>query len=362
MTTNHKSNNDIFYQVFRLFTDHYIQLVYHGKLTSEKADALINIFEHLLSQNEARLKIQKRAFYILVEALQNVIRHQAKPESSQIRSKGTLTFQYMDGQFLFTLKNLIETTHIKALKEKIDTLNRMSREELNKHYKKILKNDVLSEKGGAGLGLIEIARKSENLLQYDFREVDEKYSYFYLNMLVTDQQRSLPENGISLTKQLHRLLQNSGNWLILHEEYYTRLSPKQHLSLHKLAEKKFQTEKFQKFLSLLSRIPELCLSSTNLSSGQMRMPCLIFFVLEESTLSVYTGSVLPVSSPFDLNFFSNYFMHKTVPESFVGNTGREGNEGKLLQELPSLLSSPPRIIIREVSQSEKFILIKFSFA
>ncbi len=362
MTTNHKSNNDLFYQVYRLFTDHFIQLVYHGKFTSEKADVLINIFEHLLSQNEARLKIQKRAFYILVEALQNVIRHQAKPESPLIHSKGTLTFQYMDGQFLFTLKNLIETSHIEALREKIDSLNRMSREELNKYYKKILKNDVLSDKGGAGLGLIEIARKSENLLQYDFREADETYSYFYLNMLVADQQKSFLENGISITKHLHRLLENSGNWLIMREEYYAHLSPKHQLALHKLADKKFQTGNFKTFLSLLSRVPELCLASTHFSSGQTKTTCLFFFVLEESALSVYTLSLLPVSSPFDLNFFSNLFTNKAVPESFAEKTGHNEEEVKLLKELPSMLSSPPRITIREVSQSEKFILIKFSFA
>jgi len=361
MITNHKSNNDIFYQVYRLFTDHFIQLVYHGKLTSEKADALINIFEHLLGQNEARLKIQKRALYVLVEALQNVIKHQAKPDSPLTNSGGTLTFQYMDRQFIFTLKNLIETSHVEALRKKIDILNRMTREELNKYYKKILKNDVLTDKGGAGLGLIEIARKSKNLLQYDFQKTDETYSYFYLNIQVADLHKIFPESGINITKKLYWLMKNSGDWFILRKEYHTSLSPDLQLSLKMLAHKKFQTEKFKKFLCLLNYIPKLCLASSNLSYQQMRMPFLFFFVMEKSNLSVYSVSTLPFSSSFNLTFFSNFFAQKDSRESFAGKISLREKELESLLELPALLPSPPRIMIHEGSPGNKFILIKFSF-
>ncbi len=361
MSTKNKSNKDIFAQVFRLFTEHFIQLVYHGMFTSKKADVLINVFEHLLGQYEAKLKIQKRAFYILVEALQNVIRHQAMPGSRLKESGGTLSFQYLDGQFMFTLKNLIETSLTGDLKKKIDMLNRMTREELNKYYKKILKNDVLSDKGGAGLGLIEIARKSENLLQYEFREADETHSYFYLNMLVADERELFPESGISITKQLHRLLRDSGNWFILREEYHAGLSSDLQLSLGMLAGEKYYTENFRKFLALLDRIPKLCLASSGLTSHQLRMPCLFFFVMEDSGLSVYTGSSLPYSSPFDLTFFNNFFTQKTIPPYLSGRLDLDESELKPLLELPSLLSSPPRIMITETSTMEKFILLKFSF-
>ena len=348
MNTIHKSNNEIFYQIYRLFSDHFIKLVYHGLISSEKADTLINIFEQLIGQNEASVKIQKRAFYILVEALQNVVRHQAKPDSPLTRNGGTLIFQYLDGQFMFTLKNLVETGHTDSLKKKIDSLNKMNKDNLNKYYKKILKNDVLSDKGGAGLGLIEIARKSENTLHYDIREADDTYSYFYLNMLVTDPNKkheTFPENGISIAKRLQRLLQNSGNWFFLGEEYHSGLPPDLQISLHRLVNINSRNENFKKFLSLLSLIPELCLASSGVSGQQIKFPFLYFFGMVENHLFAYTALLLPYASPFDFSIFSNLLSEK------------EGS----LRELPVLLSSPPKIMMQQVSPAEKFVVLKFSF-
>ncbi len=365
MNTIHKSNNDIFYQIYRLFSDHFIKLVYHGLITSEKADVLINIFEQLIGQNEASIKIQKRAFYILVEALQNVIRHQAKPNSLLTQNGGTLIFQYLDGQFMFTLKNLVETVHTGPLKKKIDSLNRMNKDSLNKYYKKVLKNDVLSEKGGAGLGLIEIARKSENTLHYDIREADDTYSYFYLNMLVTDpfkKHEAFPENGINIAKRLQRLLQNSGNWFILGEEYHSGLSPDLQVSLHRLFGNNSENEKFKKFLTLLNLIPELCLASSGVSSQQKKFPCLYFFGMAENHLSVYTTLLLPYASPFDFSLFSNLLSEReNLPNNIPGKINMNDDKWRSLRELPALLSSPPKIMMQEISPGEKFVILKFSF-
>ncbi|RLC27335.1 MAG: hypothetical protein DRH37_10890, partial [Deltaproteobacteria bacterium] len=166
--------------------DHSIELVFQGNISSSTADALINIFEHLLYNKDAPVKIQKRAFYILVEALQNVVRHQVLPEEPLKGSTGALLFQYINGHFIFTLKNLVENSNIRHISKKIDSLNSQEKHELNKHYKKILKNEVLSDKGGAGLGLIEIARKSENIISYEFLNAGEKYSWFFFNIMVAD--------------------------------------------------------------------------------------------------------------------------------------------------------------------------------
>ena len=67
---------------------------------------------------------------------------------------------------------------------KIDYINSLNRDELKAYYKEILNNGELSEKGGGGLGLIDIAKKSRNKLQYSFREIDEDYSFFTLTVKI----------------------------------------------------------------------------------------------------------------------------------------------------------------------------------
>ena len=67
---------------------------------------------------------------------------------------------------------------------KIDYINSLNRDELKAYYKEVLNNGELSEKGGGGLGLIDIAKKSRNKLQYSFREIDEDYSFFTLTVKI----------------------------------------------------------------------------------------------------------------------------------------------------------------------------------
>ncbi|MGE3825971.1 MAG: DUF6272 family protein, partial [Bacteroidia bacterium] len=65
-----------------------------------------------------------------------------------------------------------------------ERINSMTSEELKTLYKEILNNDQLSSKGGGGLGMIDIARKTGEKLNFNFVEINNKYSFFSLNIKV----------------------------------------------------------------------------------------------------------------------------------------------------------------------------------
>jgi hypothetical protein len=52
-------------------------------------------------------------------------------------------------------------------------------------YKFILNHQKLSAKGGGGLGLVDIARKTGNKLKYNFEAVSDDYFFFSLDVIVT---------------------------------------------------------------------------------------------------------------------------------------------------------------------------------
>ena len=56
---------------------------------------------------------------------------------------------------------------------------------MKRYYKEVLNETEISKKGGAGLGLIEMARKSGNKLAFDFTEVNSVYSFFYLHLEIS---------------------------------------------------------------------------------------------------------------------------------------------------------------------------------
>ena len=87
------------------------------------------------------------------------------------------SYNIVTGNFIFP-KNVDEIT------KKINYINSLNRDELKAYYKEVLNNGKLSEKGGGGLGLIDIAKKSRNKLQYSFREIDDDYSFFTLTVKI----------------------------------------------------------------------------------------------------------------------------------------------------------------------------------
>ena len=84
-----------------------------------------------------------------------------------------------DGYKIIT-GNFVHAENIEKLEEKIKRINRSSHEEIKELYKFILNHQRISAKGGGGLGLVDIARKTGNKLEYTFKEYNDKYSFFYL--------------------------------------------------------------------------------------------------------------------------------------------------------------------------------------
>ena len=83
-----------------------------------------------------------------------------------------------------TTGNVLPSAHIDDLKNKLDEINHLQPDEIRKVYRQMLSTAEFSNKGGAGLGLIEMAKKTGNKLDYDFVPLDNEYSYFILSKTV----------------------------------------------------------------------------------------------------------------------------------------------------------------------------------
>ena len=99
----------------------------------------------------------------MVEGLQNITRHQeVKAEVDE--NSGIFFIQQRDGKYYITTGNVIENDKVEELRGKLEVVNSLDKVELKKYYKDVLTKGKLSVKGGAGLGLIEMSRKSGNKL------------------------------------------------------------------------------------------------------------------------------------------------------------------------------------------------------
>ncbi len=172
-------------RLFELLQKENVEYVYRGDFDSKITDGILSLAEINLDDQKNSLKIRKRVFFILVEGLQNITRHQDISNTENEYNEGFLVLQKKENAFKITTGNLIKNETIPYLKNILKKINSLSASELKEYYRKILNNHSFSEKGGAGLGLIEIARKSGNKISFDFQEISDTHSYFYMQTAIS---------------------------------------------------------------------------------------------------------------------------------------------------------------------------------
>jgi hypothetical protein len=172
------------YEQFRLMGSNVV-LSYKGEINNELLETIYSSMDRHFSDDTSE-KQRKRFFHVLVEALQNVFHHQSRVNISSLVKPDESGFIILDNGNAFQLitGNYVYNIAVPDLKNKIDEVNVMQPEELRKHYQQVLSETELSEKGGAGLGIIEMVRRSGNPLKYEFKQVNDSISFFCLSILM----------------------------------------------------------------------------------------------------------------------------------------------------------------------------------
>jgi hypothetical protein len=165
-----------------------VLLAYKGSISTAWINSVLESIEGKLDSFGVESKIKKKMYNVLVEGLQNLFHHvDDLPEDMREKfdSKfGSLIIKKHENGYKVSLGNFVNSNKTKYLKDKIDKINSLSEEELKDMYKFILNHQKLSAKGGGGLGLVDMARKTGNKLEYYFYQYNEEYSFFNLNVLI----------------------------------------------------------------------------------------------------------------------------------------------------------------------------------
>jgi len=167
-----------------------VLLAYKGSITSDLINNVLDALETKLIDFNELSKTRKKVYNVLVESLQNLYHHiDDLPKVYKDRFDprfGILIVAKEDHDYKISTGNFIHNDKIEPLKVKIDQVNALSQSDLKEMYKDILKNERLTAKGGGGLGLVDIARKTGNILEYNFEKFDDEYYFFILDVLVSE--------------------------------------------------------------------------------------------------------------------------------------------------------------------------------
>jgi len=203
------SNNsliDLAYLLFCRIDDTDFEYIYRGAFSQKISKNLLSLAETNVKDSADRTSLKNKIYFVMVEGLQNVTKHSDKTEdqTGKTPENGSMfAIQKNLGHYFITTGNVVKKNEENTLKPKLEQINILERDDLTLLRKEILKKGELSEKGGAGLGFIEMARKSGKKLMFDFEPVDEQASFFYFRTEIPGaEQYPMPAAFVSETQSL----------------------------------------------------------------------------------------------------------------------------------------------------------------
>lgn len=175
------SDSKIILDLFKTLNKENIICAYHGDFSYQVVNGLLKDLKHNLKDPSFNKTSAKKTYNTLVECLENINKH-SSDEQKDGKNEGLFVLSQDDTGFYINVGNLINNSDEQDLRIKLDQANNMTREELKERYREIIKNGSISNKGGAGLGIIDIAIKSGSKLNYEFHEYNEKLKFFTLDL------------------------------------------------------------------------------------------------------------------------------------------------------------------------------------
>jgi len=172
---------------YKYMREYELSLVYEGEITQPIIKAFLSLTETKMMQQEEPGAVQRKVFHVMVECLQNVSKYSDSTidQNYLYAGMGVFVVTRSTTEYCITTGNAMETAKITELKAVLEKINKMDKDELNEAYKKQIKEGHLHDKGGAGLGFIDIRRKTGNTLSYEFMEIDEEFSFFILSSAIS---------------------------------------------------------------------------------------------------------------------------------------------------------------------------------
>jgi hypothetical protein len=164
-------------------TNREIILEFTGHLTFSTIGRLLTMLKHKMVEKGIKIGIYKRILGVMIEALENIYKYSDQYHDNQMIEKNylpTFKLERVNQSYIIKTTSAIKNSDIARLKEKIEIVNSKSAEELKLLYRQTITNGHFTAKGGAGLGLIEMAKITNNTLGYRFEPINDDFSLYHL--------------------------------------------------------------------------------------------------------------------------------------------------------------------------------------
>lgn len=178
------------YEHFKISGEEGIMLSYKGKLSGDLIALLLQFVEANFNEMQASAKVRKRVVNILIESLQNIYHHTTNIAPNTMDDDCMLVLMKKPGFYSVITGNHIAAKDVAILKARMEEINQLDMEGLGEKYRAVLskkEKPANPSSTGAGIGIIDMARRSGQQMDYSFEKVNDKLYFFGLEIKVKDE-------------------------------------------------------------------------------------------------------------------------------------------------------------------------------
>lgn len=167
--------------IYDEMTSNGFYLMYLGEFSHEITKMFTNLTESDLDRKSEERSVQRKVYHVMVETLQNLNKHSDELNEDNV-GNGLFMIGKKDDTYYVITSNKVHVSHRANLEQALREVNEATAEELKEMYREQMVSGSISARGGAGLGLIDIARKTGEKLEHQFLQLDDDYLFFILKV------------------------------------------------------------------------------------------------------------------------------------------------------------------------------------
>lgn len=171
-------------KIRKMMIEEGIVFSFSGMISQELISFMVETAKAQLEEQGESSKMTRNIFLIAVEQLQNIMSYSKNRDTSngsKYVSPGILVIgidKKLDKYYVMSSNKIMHEDKIK-ISQKIDKINLLDKDSLRKLLREKLRSAEDKHNRGAGVGFIEMAKRSSEKLQYTFEEIEGKL-YFHV--------------------------------------------------------------------------------------------------------------------------------------------------------------------------------------
>lgn len=163
------------------FNEQGIMICFNGPFSHSIIEEIGTAVKRYLESQEVKKDAIMDVFAVYIEQTQNVKEYLArKGFPLQLSNSAIITIAKKDDKYAITSGNIIDHHDTAELVDRIERINSLDKDGLKRLYKEQLRRKIPPGSTGAGVGLIDIARRASGKLSYVIDKIDDSFDFFIL--------------------------------------------------------------------------------------------------------------------------------------------------------------------------------------